>query len=70
MSEENIHAPAVGNRTGPALVFGDGLATGIFAISSLPEGTARNVKCYNKCNLKCTLNINGNQKSGKQRMLV
>jgi len=43
MSEENTHAPAVGNRTGPALVFGDDLATGIFAINSLPEGTARNV---------------------------
>jgi hypothetical protein len=70
MSEENTHAPAVGNRMLPALMFRDDLATGTFATKSLPDGTDRKVKCYNKWNLKCTLNINGNKKSEKQRMLV
>ena len=52
----------MGNRTIPALVFDDDLATGIFAINGLPDGTDRYLICYNKWNLKCTLNLNGNQK--------
>ena len=33
MSAENVRAPAVGNQTTPALLFGDYLATGSFAIN-------------------------------------
>jgi hypothetical protein len=55
MSEENTHAPAMGKRTVPKLVFGGDLATGIFAINSPPEGTDGNVNSYNEWNLNAPL---------------
>jgi Reverse transcriptase (RNA-dependent DNA polymerase). len=56
ISEQNPHAPAVGNRTILALMFVDDLAIGSFTIHVLQKGINQMVKCCNKSNLK--LNVN------------
>jgi hypothetical protein len=56
ISEENTHAPAVGNQTKFALRFADDLEIGSFTINGLQRGINQTVKYCYKYNLK--LNVN------------